>query len=762
MLVFVACIKHPDKSQSYDDVWKLLNNTLYSVCNQTNQEFRVIVVCDKKLPLFHHQKLINKYTDFIEVDFPSHSRDILENFERLGNLSPRWADASWWLRWEDADFTNGEPDGYFHIANVFLNMGTKLIVGILAAGKYDPDYVAIFDGDDYIGNDIAAYSNAHPGKNGWLMTHGYKLAGNQIAPIYAKNSFCGTGNIIRYPLLKNFIGENVTEKSTQNELFEHVNSEFLITLANHKKIKPYFEKQGVPLLEFPTRSVLYQVAHAESSEHAMKILRGKSTQRFKQTKKFGKIRHLPAPLIDYFNILASNQPKVFCLGFHKTGTTSLEILLQDMGYQVASPYKNWDPKLTKMLEAGNLDELKGLTEKFDAFQDAPWFLFYKEFDQWYPGSKFILTVRDSCSWWKSFANYFKDEHRPLFKYMYGFDNPVGHENVFIKHFEDHNRKVINYFKNRPSDLLVIDISDSDALQKTTAFLNRTTSCTSMPHKNASLREPDRNILKSYLKRVKEIKKTTWKNRLAFVIKKTSFASPIIIGGSKASGTEFLLAMLSGHQNLHTLPNIKLAQFNRHPLVSDRNSFQNYRHRKKAHPIDIYHLNYVLLKRRISFSAKRWVSTNRLSILAYEELLNYYGKGLRILNIVRDGRDIVIENDAKILGRYAVPCERWVYDVKEGIKFENHPQVLTIHYEDLIQAPEGAIQEIANFIGETNFQPFLQYPKKAKMVESGYWIGKWKQPQYTERINELYQTPEAKECLQHYGYLEQERSFFHGE
>ncbi len=532
-----------------------------------------------------------------------------------------------------------------------------------------------------------------------------------------------------------------------------MNSEFLITIANHKKIKPYFEKQGVPLLEFPTRSVLYQVAHAESSEHAMKILRGRSTRRFKQTKKFGEARHLSAPLVNYFNILSNKHPKVFCLGFHKTGTTSLEILLQNMGYQVASPYKNWDPRLTKMFEAGDLAELKGLTEKFDAFQDAPWFLFYKEFDQWYPGSKFILTVRDSHSWWKSFANYFRDEHKPLFKYMYGFDNPIGHKDVFIKHFEDHNRKVVDYFKNRPSDLLVIEISGSDALQKTTAFLNRTTSYSLMPHKNASLRKPDRNILKSYLKRLKEIKKTTWKNRLAFILKKASFASPIIIGGGRSSGTELLLSILSSHPNLHAIPNIKLAYFDRHPVATVRNSFQSQPNKRNISPIDMHHLNYVLLKGRISFSAKRWVGTNRLSILAYEELLNYYGKGLRILNIVRDGRDVVIEDDTKILGRYAVPCDRWVYDIKEGMKFEEHPQVLTIRFEDLIKTPEITIQGIANFIGETNIQPFLQYPKKAKIIEPGYWIGKWKQPQYAERIDELYQTPNSQECLRHYGYLE---------
>ena len=246
MLAFVACIKNPDNSQSYDEVWRLLNNTLFSVCSQQDTDFRVIVVCDKKLPLFHHEALIGQYTDFIEVDFPGHDEKVLSNFDRLGNLSPPLEDAAWWLRWDESDFAEGRPAGYFHIANVFLNMGTKLLIGILAAKKYNPDYIAIFDGDDYVGNDISAYANSHPNKNGWLMTHGYKLAGNQVAPIYAANSFCGTGNIINYALMTDFIGEKVSKTSTQNELFAHVDSEFLITIANHKKIKLYFKKHGFP------------------------------------------------------------------------------------------------------------------------------------------------------------------------------------------------------------------------------------------------------------------------------------------------------------------------------------------------------------------------------------------------------------------------------------------------------------------------------------------------------------------------------------
>lgn len=757
MLVFVACIKHPDNSKSYDDVWRLLNNTLFSVCSQQDTDFRVIVVCDKELPLYHHADFINQYTDFIEVDFPSHSEDVLRDFDRLGNLEPCLESPGRWMRWEENDFAKGRPVGYFHIANVFLNMGTKLLVGILAAEKYNPGYVAIFDGDDYLSKDISAYANSQPEANGWIMTHGYKLAGNKVAPSYAGDSFCGTGNIINYEITKKFISEKISETSTQNELFEYVDSEFLITIAHHRKFKPYFGERGFPLLDFPTRSVLYQVAHAESSEHAMKILRGTTKQRFNQSNRYGRIRHLSAPLIDYFSVLANSSKKVFCLGFHKTGTTSLEILLQDMGYQVASPYKNWDTVLTEMFKNGDLSELKRVAELFDAFQDAPWFLYYKEFDRLYPGSKFILTTRNNGSWWKSFLNYFKNEHSPLFRYIYGFDNPVDHEKVYVERFEKHNQEVLEYFKDRPDDLLIINISEENALSKVSAFLDRSSSYSAMPHANASRRSPisQRIDLDTWKVRVRKLLKTGRNGLSLLLTQKEFYKAPIILGGSIGAGVELVLSFLSSHPHIHTMRNVKLNAPKHHPLSQEihRNLISSARGHKSASPLDLVSLKKSLFRNKVSFSARYWASTHRLSILVYQELLDYYGKDLRIINVVRDGRDVVVENHSGIMRRYATTPERWVFDVKEGMRFEEHPQVLTIRYEDLTQNYEETINNVAQFIGEENVAPFHNYPKGAKIITPKYWIGKWKQPQYMHRIESFLQTPGALECLRHYGYLE---------
>jgi Sulfotransferase family len=333
MLVFVTAVKHPDNSASYEDVWRLLNNTLYSVCSQNDTDFRVVVVCDKKLPLFHNEDLINKYTDFVEVDFPSHGDEVVNRFNDLGNLSPSIEDPTWWKQWSrDAKKKNSKKRTklsiltrkLFHRAskseqsfsymsgpeiklmvNYALNRGSKQLIGILAAKKYDPEYVLIFDADDYVGNDIATYVNAHPGENGWIMTHGYKLSGNLITPFYCKTSFCGTGNIINYSLLLENIPKNINETSTQDELFRYVDSEFLVILARHGKIRAYYRKKGRDLLNYPSRSAIHLIGHHESNDVRRRGLRKEQTSlRFEEAQKFTAFSPITQDLLRYFNILS--------------------------------------------------------------------------------------------------------------------------------------------------------------------------------------------------------------------------------------------------------------------------------------------------------------------------------------------------------------------------------------------------------------------------------------------------------------------------
>ena len=66
--------------------------------------------------------------------------------------------------------------------------------------------------------------------------------------------------------------------------------------------------------------------------------------------------------------MTPTRPKVFCVGFHKTGTKSLGAALATLGYRVAGPRGTLDPQIA----TNALPLALRLAGDFDAFQDNPW------------------------------------------------------------------------------------------------------------------------------------------------------------------------------------------------------------------------------------------------------------------------------------------------------------------------------------------------------------------------------------------------------
>src|SRR6056297_1638044 len=96
--------------------------------------------------------------------------------------------------------------------------------------------------------------------------------------------------------------------------------------------------------------------------------------------------------------MENNKAKVFGIGLNKTGTTTLGVCLNKLGYNV----KDCDLKLLKYSDQKKMDPIYDTVKKYDGFQDWPWPLLYKELDQRFPGSKFILTTRkNSEAWFRS-------------------------------------------------------------------------------------------------------------------------------------------------------------------------------------------------------------------------------------------------------------------------------------------------------------------------------------------------------------------------
>lgn len=161
------------------------------------------------------------------------------------------------------------------------------------------------------------------------------------------------------------------------------------------------------------------------------------------------------------------QGKIFCIGFHKTGTKSLADSLRQIGYKVKGRFGVHDLNIQQNV----IPKAKKIIPKFDAFQDNPWPIIYQELDALVPGSKFILTVRNDDSWLKSVVNYFGAEETAMRQWIYGHGSPVNNEAIYLSTFQKHNESVSSYFKKRKSDLLIMDLEQGSGWNELCSFLN---------------------------------------------------------------------------------------------------------------------------------------------------------------------------------------------------------------------------------------------------------------------------------------------------
>jgi hypothetical protein len=71
------------------------------------------------------------------------------------------------------------------------------------------------------------------------------------------------------------------------------------------------------------------------------------------------------------------------------------------------------------------------------------------------------------------------------RWIYGADAgcPEGNESTYIERYERHNREVLEYFRDRPDDLLVMDIPADAGWDKLCVFLGRDVPDEPFPHAN---------------------------------------------------------------------------------------------------------------------------------------------------------------------------------------------------------------------------------------------------------------------------------------
>ncbi|HLY07173.1 MAG TPA: sulfotransferase [Rhizomicrobium sp.] len=159
--------------------------------------------------------------------------------------------------------------------------------------------------------------------------------------------------------------------------------------------------------------------------------------------------------------------KVFGIGFHKTGTKSLAAALRELGYSVTGPNGIYRTDIAQIA----WPMCVGLIRQFDAFQDNPWPILYRELYAHCADGKFILTIRPTEKWLTSIREYFGQNTTPMRTWIYGHGHPAGNEQRYVERYERHNREVVEFFVDKPGKLLVIDFSAGHGWKELCEFLN---------------------------------------------------------------------------------------------------------------------------------------------------------------------------------------------------------------------------------------------------------------------------------------------------
>lgn len=181
-------------------------------------------------------------------------------------------------------------------------------------------------------------------------------------------------------------------------------------------------------------------------------------------------RHRMARLRPWASV-DDDRPRVFGIGMNKTGTSSLHAAVSHLGYRSVH---HGDAELRRAIETAR-DEgrpmLSDVDPDLDAFCDIPAMTDgFAELDRCYPGSKFVLTVRQVDAWVTSRVRHVENNRR---RRELGLDHGNFLEvdvDTWLAERDRHHDAVLSHFAGRPDDLLVIDLCAGQGWERLAPFL----------------------------------------------------------------------------------------------------------------------------------------------------------------------------------------------------------------------------------------------------------------------------------------------------
>ena len=203
MLIFLVALQSPQASRDWAHVSRLCERTLHSICRQTVDRFRVILVCNERpAGEFRHPHLT-----VIEEDFPLPT-------DKQSRMRDKWL---------------------------------KIKRGLVAARALGPAHLMITDADDCVHRDLAALASAEPDVAGWNFETGYLHdAGSRwLYRLQNFDRYCGTSSIVRL------------EARDFPASMQAATEDYFILCHGHGVIAQHLRARGQPLRPLPFIGAIY-------------------------------------------------------------------------------------------------------------------------------------------------------------------------------------------------------------------------------------------------------------------------------------------------------------------------------------------------------------------------------------------------------------------------------------------------------------------------------------------------------------------------
>lgn len=207
----------------------------------------------------------------------------------------------------------------------------------------------------------------------------------------------------------------------------------------------------------------------------------------------GRIRRRASRQVNSMRVLG--RQKYFCIGFNKTGTTTLAATFRGLGFIVGNQREA--ELLVPDWCNNDYRGLKRYCRSASVFQDAPFSYpgTYRQLAKAFPNAKFILSVRDDPEqWYRSLTRF----HSKLFGvngnlpttedliratyvapgYMYNFvrvhgtsDSAPYDKDILINNYLQHIADVQKFFYDSPERLLIINVAKREDYQAFRRFVS---------------------------------------------------------------------------------------------------------------------------------------------------------------------------------------------------------------------------------------------------------------------------------------------------